>query len=148
MDHVRSGDTRNASSHCAPPGRASATSSSARASGCKCVRASPRTAATVAGRRHGADLGLCEHLFVWDPDPLTRWTARSNPIPLYVALRRLPLISRASPTEYNAWALRWLARWCAEAPAPSIEQAAEVTASLADLASESVEAFDALRQAC
>jgi len=37
------------------------------------------------------------------------------------------------PSEYNAWALRWLGRWIAEAPAATIELAAEVAAQLADL---------------
>jgi hypothetical protein len=73
---------------------------------------------------------------------------KGKPVDLEVALRFLPLIASESPQEYDAWALRWLARWIAEAPAPSIEQAAEVAASLADLASEPVEAFDALKQAC
>lgn len=65
-----------------------------------------------------------------------------------MVLRFLPLIARESPKEYDAWSLRWLARWCAEAPAPSIEQAAEVAASLADLADEPVAAFEALQQSC
>lgn len=73
---------------------------------------------------------------------------QGRPIGLDMALRFLPLIASASPQEYDAWALRWLARWLAETPASSIEQAAEVAASLADLASEPMEAFDALKQAC
>jgi hypothetical protein len=73
---------------------------------------------------------------------------KGKPIPLDVALRFLPLIATESPIEFDAWALRWLARWCAEAPAPSIEQAAEVAASLADLADEPVAAFEALQATC
>lgn len=40
------------------------------------------------------------------------------------------------PEEYDRWALRWLGRWAAEAPDATIEQAAELAASLADLPSE------------
>jgi len=61
---------------------------------------------------------------------------RARPIPLAVALRFLPLIARESPREYDAWAVRWLTRWLAEMPAASIEQAAELSASLADLPME------------
>ena len=58
-----------------------------------------------------------------------------KPIDLDTALRFLPLIARESPREFDAWALRWLARWASETPA-SIERAAEVAAQLADLPSE------------
>jgi hypothetical protein len=47
----------------------------------------------------------------------------------------VPLIATESPTEYDAWALRWLTRWATETPA-TIEKAAEVAASLADLPME------------
>lgn len=40
------------------------------------------------------------------------------------------------PREYDAWALRWLARSASEAGAVTIEQAAEIAASLADLPAE------------
>jgi hypothetical protein len=56
-----------------------------------------------------------------------------KPIPLETASRFLPLIARESPREYDAWALRWLARWMGEAGAHTIEQTAEVAALLADL---------------
>jgi hypothetical protein len=59
-----------------------------------------------------------------------------KPISLELAARFLPLIANESPTEYDAWALRWLARWASETGAATIEQAAEVAASLADLPSE------------
>jgi hypothetical protein len=58
---------------------------------------------------------------------------RGRPIELDVAARFLPLVARESPQEYSTWALRWLARWASESKAASIEQAAEVAASLADL---------------
>jgi hypothetical protein len=56
-----------------------------------------------------------------------------KPIPLEMASRFLPLIAKESPREYDAWALRWLARWMSESGARTIEQAAEVAALLADL---------------
>jgi len=58
---------------------------------------------------------------------------RGQPIELATAARFLPLIAAASPGEYDAYALRWLARWVAETGAATIEQAAEIAASLADL---------------
>jgi hypothetical protein len=48
----------------------------------------------------------------------------------------LPLIAAQSPREYNAWALRWLTRWASERPMATVDQAAEVAASLADLPTE------------
>ncbi len=59
-----------------------------------------------------------------------------KPIALDTALRFLPLIARESPREYDLWALRWLTRWLRETGAATIEQAAELAASLADLPSE------------
>lgn len=61
---------------------------------------------------------------------------RGRPIELSLAARFLPLIAAASPGEYDAYALRWLARWVSETGTATIEQAAEVAASLADLPSE------------
>jgi catalase (peroxidase I) len=58
---------------------------------------------------------------------------RGRPIELETAARFLPLIAAASPGEYDAYALRWLARWVAESGTATIEQAAEIAASLADL---------------
>jgi hypothetical protein len=58
---------------------------------------------------------------------------RGRPIELATAARFLPLIAAASPGEYDAYALRWLARWVAETGTATIEQAAEIAASLADL---------------
>jgi hypothetical protein len=61
---------------------------------------------------------------------------RGRPIELITAARFLPLIAAASPREYDAYALRWLARWVTETGTATIEQAAEVAASLADLPAE------------
>ena len=58
---------------------------------------------------------------------------RGRPIELATAARFLPLIAAASPGEYDAYALRWLARWVSETGTATIEQAAEIAASLADL---------------
>ncbi len=58
---------------------------------------------------------------------------RGRPIELGTAARFLPLIATASPGEYDAYALRWLARWVSETGTATIEQAAEIAASLADL---------------
>ncbi len=58
---------------------------------------------------------------------------RGRPLDLDTALRFLPLVAAQQPEHYDAWALRWLRRWIAEAPAPTIERAAEVAAQLADL---------------
>jgi hypothetical protein len=61
---------------------------------------------------------------------------RGKPIDLATAAGFLPLIARESPREFDAYALRWLARWINETPAATIVQAAEVAASLADLPAE------------
>jgi hypothetical protein len=58
---------------------------------------------------------------------------RGRPIELATAARFLPLIATASPGEYDAYALRWLGRWVVETGNATIEQAAEIAASLADL---------------
>ncbi len=58
---------------------------------------------------------------------------RGRPIELATAARFLPLIAAASPGEYDAYALRWLGRWVGETATATIEQAAEIAASLADL---------------
>src|ERR1700680_4583204 len=70
--------------------------------------------------------------------------ADRRPIDLDTALRFLPLIARESPREFDAWALRWLARWAGETPA-TIEQAPEGAAQPADLPAEP-SALDAIRQ--
>ena len=40
---------------------------------------------------------------------------RGPPIDLDTALRFLPLVVVQQPEHYDAWALRWLARWIGEA---------------------------------
>ena len=61
---------------------------------------------------------------------------RHRPIDLDMALRFLPLVAAQRAHEYDPWALRWLGRWISETRGASVEQAAEVAASLADLPSE------------
>jgi len=61
---------------------------------------------------------------------------RRRPIDLGLALRFLPLVAAQRFEQYDAWALRWLARWASEMSAATIEQAAEVSAALADLPTE------------
>jgi hypothetical protein len=68
-----------------------------------------------------------------------------RPLELDTALRFLPLIALDSPREFDAWALRWLARWASETPGATIERAAEVAAALADLPAEP-RALDTLRR--
>jgi hypothetical protein len=69
---------------------------------------------------------------------------RGRPIDLDTALRFLPLVGAQQPEHYDAWALRWLARWSTESAA-TIERAAEVAAQLADLPSEPT-ALDTIRK--
>lgn len=54
---------------------------------------------------------------------------------LQTAARFLPLVARENPGDYDAWALRWLARWAREAGA-SIKDAADVAALLEELPHE------------
>jgi hypothetical protein len=61
---------------------------------------------------------------------------RGRPLELALAAQFLPLIAQQSPKEYDAWALRWLARWASESATATVEQAAVLAASLADLPSE------------
>ena len=85
-------------------------------------------------------------MFPWHPDPGDLRYAvslaedlrleKGRSIPLDTASRFLPLIARESPQEYDAWALRWLARWASENKTATIEQTADIAASLADLPAE------------
>jgi hypothetical protein len=59
-----------------------------------------------------------------------------RPIPLQLALKLLPLVATQQQHSYDLWACRWLARWLRETPEATIEQAAEIAGSLADLPSE------------
>jgi hypothetical protein len=70
-----------------------------------------------------------------------------RPVPLGVALRLLPLVASEQPHSYDAWARRWLVRWLVEGHEPTIEAAADVATSLADLPAEPIAAHDAIRAA-
>jgi len=72
--------------------------------------------------------------------------AYGRPIQLDIAVRFLPVVAEQRPEDYDRWALRWLARWSIESPRATIEQAAEVAASLADLPAEPT-AIETIRQA-
>jgi hypothetical protein len=72
--------------------------------------------------------------------------ARRRPIDLDLALRFLPLLALQRAGDYDAWALRWLERWIREADGATIERAAEVAASLADLPSEPHAALASLQR--
>jgi hypothetical protein len=61
---------------------------------------------------------------------------RRRPVELPLALAFLPLIASQRPDEYDAWALRWLARWIQETAGATIEHAAEVAGLLADVPTE------------
>jgi hypothetical protein len=50
--------------------------------------------------------------------------------------RTPPVLSEHERTDYDPWAARWLVRWLSEAEWPSIDQAAELAATLADLPAE------------
>ena len=72
--------------------------------------------------------------------------ARENgrPITLDLALRFLPLVAQADA--YNGWACRFLARWLSETAGVTIDQAADVASSLAELPAEP-SALEMIRQA-
>jgi hypothetical protein len=70
---------------------------------------------------------------------------RRRPIDLDTALRFLPLVAVQQPAQYDAWALRWLARWIEEASQPTIERAATLAGLLADLPLEP-SSFGAIRE--
>src|SRR5262249_62083481 len=61
---------------------------------------------------------------------------RGRPIDLDLALALVALVAAQRPRDYDAWALRWLGRWVGEGREPTIEKAAELAASLADLPAE------------
>jgi hypothetical protein len=69
-----------------------------------------------------------------------------RPIPLERALQLVQLAAVAEPNSYDAYAVRWLARWAAESAGATIEQAADVAASLAALPIEP-EAITTIQQA-
>jgi hypothetical protein len=71
---------------------------------------------------------------------------RRRPIDLGLALRFLPLLAVHRSHDYDAWALRWLERWIEETDGATIERAAEVAASLADLPTEPHTAFESIHR--
>jgi hypothetical protein len=70
-----------------------------------------------------------------------------RPLPLGVALKLLPLVADKRPQSYDAWARHWLMRWLSEGREPTIEAAADVAASLAELPSEPLTADETIREA-
>jgi hypothetical protein len=62
---------------------------------------------------------------------------RGRPIDLDTALRFLPLVAAREPEHYDAWSLRWLARWITETRVATMDQAAELAGALAELPMES-----------
>jgi hypothetical protein len=64
---------------------------------------------------------------------------------LGTALRFLPAVAVKRPGEFDAWALRWLARWITETPQPTIGRAAEIACSLADAQREPI-ALESVRK--
>ena len=69
-----------------------------------------------------------------------------QPIRPDLAVRFLPLVAVQRPEAYDAWALRWLARWSTESAGATIDVAAQIAAALADLPAEP-SALNTLRQA-
>ncbi len=72
---------------------------------------------------------------------------RRAPLDLGLALRFLPLLAAARSERYDAWALRWLARWISETREATIERAAEIAVGLADLPAEPRSAFESIMRA-
>jgi hypothetical protein len=68
-----------------------------------------------------------------------------RPLDLVTALRFLPAVAAKRPAEFDAWALRWLTRWIAETPRPTIGRAAEIACSLADAQREPI-ALESVRR--
>jgi hypothetical protein len=95
-----------------------------------CVRMGPRPWRPAAELEAALDRGDLRYAMALAEEVRLE---RGQPISLEFAARFLPLIARESPREYDAWALRWLTRWAQESGAVTIEQAAEIAASLADL---------------
>jgi hypothetical protein len=61
---------------------------------------------------------------------------RGRPLDLQTALRFLPIVAAKDPAVFDAWALRYLARWLAETDCASIDVAANVAVALSDLRTE------------
>lgn len=60
---------------------------------------------------------------------------RGRPIQLGLALKLLPLVAAEQDT-YDVWSCRWLARWLNETRVPTIDVAAEIAGTLAELPTE------------
>jgi hypothetical protein len=71
---------------------------------------------------------------------------RERPIGLEVALELLPLVAAQELDAYDAWACRWLARWLGESHKATIDTAAELAATLAELPAEPDGSIDAIRR--
>jgi hypothetical protein len=69
-----------------------------------------------------------------------------RPIDLELALRFLPVVSTEQREHYDAWALRWLARWIAETDGATIDRAAEIAGALAELPMEPSACLEAIRR--
>jgi hypothetical protein len=76
----------------------------------------------------------------------TEIAADGKPVDLDTALRFLPMVAAKQPDAYDAWALRWLGRWIAEASGATIDGAVDVAAGLAALPVEP-NAIEAIRRA-
>ena len=70
---------------------------------------------------------------------------RGRPLDLPTALRFLPAVAAQRPGEFDAWTLRWLARWINETPEATIGRAAEIACSLADAQREPI-ALESVRE--
>jgi hypothetical protein len=68
-------------------------------------------------------------------------------IGLDVALRLLPLVAAQELDAYDAWACRWLARWLGESHKATIDAAAELAATLAELPQEPGGSLEVIRRA-
>jgi hypothetical protein len=71
---------------------------------------------------------------------------REQPIGLDLAIRLLPLVAAQQSDAYD-WACRSLARWPAEARMPTIDQAADLVAALAEVPIEPREPLEPIRRA-
>jgi hypothetical protein len=74
-------------------------------------------------------------------------TRGGRALDLELGLGLLALIAAQRPREYDAWSVRWLVRWIAQARAPTIARTAQVARGLADLAALRAGAKDAVLRA-
>jgi hypothetical protein len=71
---------------------------------------------------------------------------RAAPLDLELALGLVALVASQQAHAYDAWALRWLARWLGESEGHTIEQAARVAAALAELPASPDHSLAAIRR--